>query len=76
MELQFPLEKELNNHVEFLTKEEEDEVQACFEELDGARENSTRHTVFEELKNGRPIEKPKVELNVGSSGLRIIKKGG
>ena len=37
MELQFPLEKELNTHVEFLTKEEEDEVQACIEELDGAK---------------------------------------
>jgi len=37
MVLQSPLEKALNNHVECLTKKEEDEVQACIEELDGAK---------------------------------------
>ena len=37
MVLQSPLEKALNNHVECLNKEEEDEVQACIEELDGAK---------------------------------------
>ena len=55
MVLQSPLEKALNNHVECLNKEEEDEVQACIEELDGAKENFVRHTVFEELKNNIPI---------------------
>ena len=29
---QSPLEKALNNHVECLTKKEEEEVQACIEE--------------------------------------------
>ena len=72
MVLQSPLEKALNNHVECLTKEEEDEVQVCIEELDGARENSTRHIVFEELKNSRPIEKPKVELKTLPAHLKYV----
>ena len=72
MVLQSPLEKALNNHVECLTKEEEDEVQACIEELDGARENSARHTMFEELKNSRPIEKPKVELKTLPAHLKYV----
>ena len=48
---QSPLEKALNNHAECLTKEKEDEVKACIEELDGAGENSVRNTAFKELKN-------------------------
>ena len=62
MVLQSPLKKALNNHVECLTKEEEEEVKACIEELDDARENFVRNTVFEELKNSNPVGKPKVEL--------------
>jgi len=62
MVLQSPLEKALNNHVECLTKEEEEEVQTCIKELDGAGEKSVGHAVFKELKSSRPTEKPKVEL--------------
>ena len=56
---QSPLEKALNNTVECLTMEEEKEVQTCLEELDGVKEKSVGHMVFEELKNNRPIEKLK-----------------
>ena len=47
-------------------------MQACIEELDGARENFARHTVFEELKNSRPIEKPKVELKTLPAHLKYV----
>jgi len=72
MVLQSPLEKALNNHVECLTKEEEEEVQACIEELDGAGEKSTRHAVFEELNSSRPTEKPKVELKTLPAHLKYV----
>ena len=50
MALHSPLEKTLVNHVEYLTKEEEHEVQTCTKELEGAGEISEGHFAFEELK--------------------------
>ena len=72
MVLQSSLEKALNNHVECLTKEEEEEVQACIEELDGAGEKSVGHAVFEELKSIRSTEKPKVELKTLPAHLKYV----
>jgi len=59
MALHSPLEKALVNHVEYLTKEEEHEVQTCIRELEGAGEIFEGHSAFEELKNNGQIEKPK-----------------
>jgi len=72
MVMHSPLEKALLNHVECLTKEEEHEVQTCIKELDGAEENSKGHTAFEELKNGGPIEKPKLELKTLPAHLKYV----
>jgi len=72
MILQSPLEKALKNHVECLTKEEEEEMRACIEELDGAGEKSVGHTMFEELKGSRPTEKPKVELKTLPAHLKYV----
>ena len=72
MVLQSAIEKTLNNHAECLTKEKEDEVKACIEELDGAGENSVRNTVFEELKNSIPERKPKVELKTLPAHLKYV----
>jgi len=58
MALHSPLEKALINHVEYLTKEEEHEVQTCIKELEGAGEIFEGHSAFEELKNSGQIEKP------------------
>ena len=62
----------MNNNVECLTKEEEEEVQACIEELDGAREMYVGHAMFEELKSSRPTEKPKVELKTLRIHLKYV----
>ena len=48
MELHSPLEKALVNHVEYLTKKKEHEVQTCIKELEGAGEISEGHFAFEE----------------------------
>ena len=62
----------MNNNVECLTKEEEKEVQACIEESDGVEEKSIGHVVFKELKNNRPIEKPKIELKTLPAHLKYV----
>ena len=62
----------MNNNVECLTKEEEKEVQACIEELDGVEEKSVGHVVFEELKKDRPIEKPKIVLKTLPAHLKFV----
>jgi len=72
MVLQSPLEKALNNTVECLTMEEEKEVQTCLEELDGVKEKSVGHVVFEELKNNWPTEKAKVELKTLPEHLKYV----
>ena len=72
MALHSPLGKALINHVEFLTKKEEHEVQICIKELDGTGENSEGHSAFEELKNDGQIEKPKVELKTLPAHLKYV----
>ena len=72
MALHSPLEKALINHVEYLTKEEEQEVQTCIKGLEGAGEISEGHSVFEELKNSGQIEKPKAELKTLPAHLKYV----
>ena len=72
MTLHSPLEKALVNHVEYLTKEEEHEVQTCIRELEGAGEIFEGHSAFEELKNNGQIEKPKVELKTLPAHLMYV----
>jgi len=72
MALHSPLEKALINHVEYLTKEEEHEVQTCSKGLEGAGEISEGHSAFEELKNSGLIQKPKVELETLPAHLKYV----
>ena len=72
MTLHSPLEKALVNHVEYLTKEEEHEVQTCIKELEGAGEIFEGHSAFEELKNSGQIEKPKAELKTLPAHLQYV----
>ena len=72
MVLRSPLEKELDNNVECLVSEDEGEVLAFTEELDGPEDKSVGPVIFEELKNSRPIEKPKVELKTLPAYLKYV----
>ena len=60
------------NHVEYLTKEKEHEVQTCIKELQGVGEISEGHSAFEELKNSGQIEKPKAELKTLHAHLKYV----
>ena len=62
MALHSPFEKALVNHVEYLPKEEEHEVQTCIKELEGAGEISEGHYAFEELKNSGQIARERISL--------------
>ena len=63
MILQFPLDKEPENVVDYLV---------CDEEPDDPKNNSVGHMVFEELKNFRPTEKPKAELKTLPVHLKYV----
>ena len=47
-------------------------MQTCLEELDGVEEKPVGHVVFEELKNNRPTEKAKVELETLPEHLKYV----
>ena len=72
MVLRSLLEKELDNNVECLVSEDEGEVLAFTEDLDGPQDKSVGPMIFEELKNSRPIEKPKVELKTLPAYLKYV----
>ena len=72
MVLRSLLEKELDNNVECLVSEDEGEVLAFTEDLDGPEDKSVGPVIFEELKNSRPIEKPKVELKTLPAYLKYV----
>ena len=72
MVLQSPLEKEFDNVTECLVSENEGEVLACIEELDGPEDKFAGHVMFEELENSRPIERPKVELKTLPTHLKYV----
>ena len=72
MALHSPLEKAMVNHVEYLTKKEEHEVQTCIKELESAGEIFEGHSAFEELKNNRQIEKPKAKLKTLPAHLKYV----
>ena len=48
------------------------EGKSCLEELDGVKEKSVGHVVFEELKNNWPTEKAKVELKTLPEHLKYV----
>jgi len=58
--------------MEFLTTEEEKELQNCLEDLEGIEENPSEKVVFEELKKDIPSEKAKVELKTLPEHLKYV----
>ena len=57
-----PLEKELMNAINCLTKEEEKDLKACLEDLDRLKEIISGEYAFEELKKDSTTKKPKVNF--------------
>ena len=58
--------------MEFLTTEEEKELQNCLEDLEGIEENPSEKVVFEELKKDIPAEKAQVELKILPKHLKYV----
>ena len=60
------------NVMDCLTSEEEKDLRAYFEDLDREENIPARGTSFEELKNGGPSEKTKVELKILPNQLKYV----
>ena len=64
------LEKALKNAVDFLTDEEEKEMEACLEDLERLKEIYAGENALEDLKKDNPLEKSQMELKTLPTQLK------
>ena len=69
---QTSLERAMVNMGDCLTREEEEDLRACLEDMDQEDNTVERGTSFEELTSEKPSEEKKVELKIFPDHLKYV----